>query len=223
MFGFYFLYNCLFSLLFIHMSISKKDIQIWLDEHQIKSYYITHKNESFIVNVEGSVHLKKMNLQSLPTQFQFGRIKGDFDCSQNQISSLKGGPVRVDGEYNASNNLLASYEFMPKKVGSLILNHNQLTYLSTFECFIEEDFYLFSNPIETITGFPQFSSQGSIILDKHFPFLAQYIENTQNKNYKMLTIDAQQLITYFENFILNQRVSHDTNDMKVETKNKVKI
>jgi hypothetical protein len=205
------------------MTIQADEIQSWLDSHKVSNYDIICKNQKFLVNVNGDVDLKKHNLHSF--LFQFGKVKGDFDCSQNQLTHLKGGPIEVKGEYNASNNLLNCYEGMPKKVGSLILNHNQLSTLSEFECFIREDFYLFSNPIQTIHGFPQFSEKASIILDKHFPFLAQYIENTQNKNFKMLTIDAHELMSYFENFLLKKQISsnegHNFKD-KHEVK-KVKI
>ena len=64
---------------------TKKQIKQWLDEMGVKDYTI---NKNLIVDVEGDVNLSYKNLKELPVQF--GKVKGNFFCSNNQLKSLKG-------------------------------------------------------------------------------------------------------------------------------------
>lgn len=180
------------------------EIRDWLKHMDIENGQIIQEPQITYVNVNGNVNLKKKNLTSFP--FQFGSIQGNFNCSQNQLTSLEGGPHVVYGDYDASQNKLSTFEFMPEKVETLILNHNQFTSLTHFTCHVKNGFYIFSNPIETIQGFPQFSKKADIILEKKFPFLEQYIENTQNKNFKYLIMNANELISYFEKHQLEGKI-----------------
>ena len=45
------------------------------------------------------------------------KVKGDFDCSRNQITSLKGAPKKVKGHFNCSGNQLTTLDCGLKKVG----------------------------------------------------------------------------------------------------------
>ncbi|MCQ2966842.1 MAG: hypothetical protein MJ250_08945 [Alphaproteobacteria bacterium] len=42
--------------------------------------------------------------------------EGDFNCSHNQLTSLKGCPEKIGGEFDCSQNQLTSLEGCPKKV-----------------------------------------------------------------------------------------------------------
>ena len=77
-----------------------------------------------IVNYDGDVTLPKTNLTTIP--IKFGRVKGafvcrgmsltslnnaptyaeSFDCSNNNLTTLQGGPTEVKFSYNCSNNNL---------------------------------------------------------------------------------------------------------------------
>lgn len=55
---------------------TKKEIQAWLDEMEIKNYTI---NDDLIVDVNGDVTLSFKKLKTIPVQF--GVLKGNFNCS----------------------------------------------------------------------------------------------------------------------------------------------
>ena len=54
----------------------------------------------------------------------FGRITGDFDCSDLGLTSLKGSPSLVDGDFDCSNNKLTSLKDAPMKVGGNFYSSN---------------------------------------------------------------------------------------------------
>ena len=83
-----------------------------------KKYKITNYtiNDDGSIDVDGNVILYDENLTELP--LTFNRIDGDFNCGNNRLSSLKGGPKWVGGYFSCSNNRLSSLEFSPYYVGS---------------------------------------------------------------------------------------------------------
>ena len=102
-------------------------IQKWLDEHGIKNYTINSKEE---VDVDGSVNLSNCGLVEFPSFIQFGTIKGNFNCSNNELTSLKGSPEKVKGYFHCSFNNLTTLEGAPKKVGDdFYCRYNHLTSL----------------------------------------------------------------------------------------------
>ena len=58
----------------------------------IENYTIS---ENGLVDVKGSVDISFKNLKEIPVQF--GIVKGDFNCSNNQLTDLKGIPGSVRG------------------------------------------------------------------------------------------------------------------------------
>ena len=107
-------------------------IEKWLDEYSIKDYTI---KDDFIIDVKGSVRLLAKNLVELPDYIQFGVVKGNFDCSSNKLTSLKGCPKEVSGFFNCSYNKLTSLEGGPVRVGN--------------------SFYCFKNNLVSLKGSPR--------------------------------------------------------------------
>ena len=119
----------------------RNEIEKWLKEHYIESYTI---NDDFTIDVDGSVYLAYSHLHEFPEYIQFGVVKGAFNCSYNQLTSLKGAPKKVDGNFNCTYNELISLEDAPIIVrGDFVCNHNRLTTLKgapksvggSFECY----------------------------------------------------------------------------------------
>ena len=65
-------------------------IIVWLDKHNVKNYDIKKDGR---VDVLGSVRLFNKKLKEI--SIQFGEIKGDFDCSNNELILLKGCPQKI--------------------------------------------------------------------------------------------------------------------------------
>jgi len=60
------------------------------------------------VDIEGNVGLNNQNLKKLP--FKFGKVGGDFNCFNNQLTTLEGSPHTVGGYFNCSRNQIPKEE-----------------------------------------------------------------------------------------------------------------
>lgn len=65
------------------------------------------------VTVDGDFNCSNNNLTSLENMPQF--IGGAFYCNDNQLTSLKGGPKKVGGVFNCRSNQLRSLDGAPRK------------------------------------------------------------------------------------------------------------
>lgn len=90
----------------------------------IKNYTI---NQNGTVDVTSHVDISNMRLDKIP--LQFGKIEGYFNCSKNNLTSLKGSPTIVGGCFYCHENNLTSLEYSPEKALSLYCSDNNLTNL----------------------------------------------------------------------------------------------
>ena len=114
---------------------------LWLDKHNVKNYDIKKDGR---VDVLGSVRLFNKKLKEI--SIQFGEIKGDFDCSNNELILLKGCPQKVSGYFDCSNNKLTSLEGCPEEVGILFdccenPTLKSLKGIKKIQCQIYSDFF----------------------------------------------------------------------------------
>ncbi len=99
------------------------------------------ENENFLLwdeNAMGYVATCDINLINLDLTFipiQFHIVNGNFDCSYNMLSSLKGCPSIVNGSFDCSNNNLISLEFGPK--------------------IVKKSYYCYSNKLKSLKGCPE--------------------------------------------------------------------
>jgi hypothetical protein len=93
------------------------------NRYNIKNYTI---NPDGSIDVNGSVNLWYNELTELP--LIFNRVTGDFRCSNNRLTSLKGCPIWIGGYFSCANNRLPSLEFSPDYVGDFFsCEYNDLT------------------------------------------------------------------------------------------------
>ena len=120
------------------------------NRYNITNYTI---NEDGSIDVNGNVNLIGYGLTELP--LRFNRVGGFFRCSNNQLTSLKGGPRWIGDDFYCRYNDLTSLEFSPDYVGCDFdcSNNNQLT-----------DNYCDS---EIIGNFYTKLKQNGLILDKY--------------------------------------------------------
>ena len=55
---------------------------------------------------------------------EFGVVHGDFDCSNNWLTTLKGCPKVVTGHFNCASNDLTNLDYLPEAVDEGILCAN---------------------------------------------------------------------------------------------------
>lgn len=95
--------------------ITKKEkdrIDSICDQYGIENYSI---NSDGSIDVAGDVLLIYDELTKLP--LKFNTVSGYFDCSDNDLTSLKGAPTTVGGIFNCNINQLTSLEGSPTTVG----------------------------------------------------------------------------------------------------------
>jgi hypothetical protein len=125
-----------------------QDIEQWLKNKGITDYVI-HPN--LTVDVNEAVFLMPSNLKFFPVQF--GKIKGDFNCTSNNLTSLLGAPYEVDGKFSCEDNQLQSLKYGPKKInGSYICANNQLTSLDYLAQGIHDSINFSHNQITSLKG-----------------------------------------------------------------------
>ena len=95
---------------------TKKEIKTWLDYFGVNNYTI---HDDLIVDVDESVFLAFLKIDEIP--FQFGKVKGYFDISNNNLTSLIGSPFEVTSDANFSHNRLKSLQYCPKIIGADLL------------------------------------------------------------------------------------------------------
>ena len=91
--------------------------------YDIKNYII---NGDGTIDVYGGVLLWGKELTELPVTFN--KVTGDFNCSDNKLTTLKGSPKWVGGYFGCYYNCLSSLEFSPDYVGgNFNCIHNDLS------------------------------------------------------------------------------------------------
>lgn len=106
---------------------TQTEIEAWLKEYGITDYTIL---KNLRVNVKGDVNLINKNLNFIPVRFN--QVSGYFDCSCNQLTSLKFAPKKVGGDFYCHHNQLKTLEFCPKETGVFSATHNELNTLVFF-------------------------------------------------------------------------------------------
>jgi len=103
---------------------SPKNIkEFGLDPSKISEVY-----DDWSIDYDGDVDLSKRNLEEIP--FKFNKVSGDFNCEDNQLTSLEGSPQEVGRDFWCHENQLTSLEGAPQEVGgSFDCSGNQLTSL----------------------------------------------------------------------------------------------
>ena len=128
----------------------KDDIIKWLNKNEIKNFEIDSNNE---ISVKGSVKLtgKLENLSKLPVVFN--KVEGNFDISDNELTSLVGSPKIVGKDFICLKNELKSLKGSPKEVhGNFIIIHNNIQSFKHSPKLVQEDFICSHNPASNLEG-----------------------------------------------------------------------
>lgn len=93
----------------------RMQISGWLDEHHIKNHTV---REDLKIDVDGDVAYWDWNEKygNLPEYVTFDVVNGDFNCSINSMTSLRGCPRVVNGDFKCFDNMLTSLDGCPEEV-----------------------------------------------------------------------------------------------------------
>ena len=125
----------------------------WLDKCTSGTWQLNP--ETGLVDVDGDFRCSDQGLSDF-NGVRFGRVKGDFDCTNNQLTSLEGAPEKVGGDFNCRNNQLTSLEGAPQEVGGdFYCDNNQLTTLEGAPREVGGYFSCENNQLSSLEGAPQ--------------------------------------------------------------------
>ena len=128
--------------------------------------------------IEGDVNLKHLHLTEL---FNLSKVEvtGDFDCSRNTFSILRGSPHTVGGNYFCHDNILTSLKGGPHTVGRVFdCSNNKLTNLIGAPKTIHLSLVCDGNDLTSLEGISTFIG-GGFFIDKKLKdkFSEKYIRN----------------------------------------------
>jgi hypothetical protein len=124
---------------------------------------VTYNPLTHRVDVLGTVDLDHKGLTRLP--FAFGKVGGDFECSDNQLNSLEGAPTEVGGDFWCSDNRLTSLEGAPTEVGGdFWYAFNRLTSLEGTPSKVGEDFGCSVDDLQDVSALKRCKIEGMIYL-----------------------------------------------------------
>ena len=116
-------------------------------------YDIFHLPRGFVI--KGDLDLSDMGLTELP-DLSTVTVRGNFDCRNNQLTSLKGAPQSVGGNFECTNNQLTTLQGAPQNVGgNFVCYNNQLTNLQGAPQKVGSGFYCSYNKLTSLQGAPQ--------------------------------------------------------------------
>ncbi len=118
-----------------------------------KDYILTNLPDDFVI--KGNLDLSEKDLTELPDLSKV-TVEGDFNCSHNQLTSLKGAPRKVGGDFICDYNTLTILQGAPQEVGGdFSCSCNQLTSLVGTPKEIGGTFYCGYNQLTTLEGAPR--------------------------------------------------------------------
>lgn len=210
----------------------EKAIRKWLKKYGVTNYtLIEDKEHGFVVDVNEDVSLHYKKLDEI--QIQFNVVKGSFDCSFNQLKSLKGVPKIVEGDFNCRGNDLINLNFSPSEVGGdFSCLQNSLVSLEGAPLKIGKNFNCSHNQLRSIKFLPREIGGDTLIISnkniRHLnledlpeifkgevwlndnPLSNKDIEN--NKNYKIHEIFS---------ILERKKLEKEINNQKIKKINKI--
>ena len=104
---------------------TKEEIIKICQEYNIVRYTI---NEDMSIDVDGDVDLWNCGLSKMP--LKFNKVRGNFWCHSNSLTTLEGAPKEVGGFFTCNDNKLTTLLGGPNDVGgSFNCSNNELTTL----------------------------------------------------------------------------------------------
>ena len=151
----------LFSKFKLNPQTNRYDCDGDLDGSDLK-LFVSENKDGFTINfgkIAGNFVCSELGLTSLKRAPQ--EVGGDFDCFDNKLTSLKGAPQKVGGGFYCTNNQLTSLEGAPKIVGeNFWCSYNQLTSLEGVPQKVGGSFYCSNNQLTSLKGAPQIVGGG---------------------------------------------------------------
>ena len=125
--------------------------------NRILKNFVSEDKDGFIINfgkITGEFNCSELGLKSLKGAPQ--EVGGDFWCDGNQLTSLEGAPTEIGGDFGCNSSQLTSLEGAPKTIGeSFYCYNNQLTSLKGAPQKVGGGFFCYGNNLTSLEGAPR--------------------------------------------------------------------
>lgn len=72
-------------------------------------------NYTYVIDIDGDVNLSNKNLTDPDMTAKFGKVTGNFECQNNNLTSLDFAPDCVGGDFKCSYNNINDFDNIPIK------------------------------------------------------------------------------------------------------------
>jgi hypothetical protein len=125
----------------------------WLDECAAGRWKLN--TSTGLIDVNGNFDCKGQGLTDFKG-VKFRKVSKDFDCSDNQLTTLEGTPQSVGRDFDCSYNQLTTLGGAPKTVGgNFWCSDNQLTTLEGAPQTVDGSFICSDNQLTSLEGAPR--------------------------------------------------------------------
>jgi len=134
--------------------ITKRQLDCIIAKYRIRCGPITIRSDGYL-DVNGNVKICDTDLYKLP--LKFANVYGNFLCHSNKLTTLKGCPKYVAGDFNCYNNVnLKTLKHGPEEVdGDYSCHENGLVTLKGAPREIKGNFNAFLNQLTSLVGAPE--------------------------------------------------------------------
>lgn len=123
-------------------------------EKALREWGVDYTRQGGRLFVQGDIDIGDRGLEQLPDLSNVS-VKGNFKCSKNKLTSLKGAPRHVGGYFDCHGNALATLEGAPAYVGGVFDCHdNKLTSLAGGPEKTGASYYCNDNLLTSLEGAP---------------------------------------------------------------------
>ena len=148
--------NKLKSMFTLNPQTNRYDYDGNLGNRTLKNF-VSEDKDGFIINfgkITGEFNCSELGLKSLKGAPQ--EVGGDFWCDGNQLTSLEGAPTEIGGDFGCNSSQLTSLEGAPKIVGKdFSCTYNQLTSLKGASQKVGGGFFCYGNNLTSLEGAPR--------------------------------------------------------------------
>ena len=125
----------------------------WLDKCAKRKWKLNP--QTGLVDINGDFDCSEQGLTDLKG-VRFGKVSGGFYCEYNQLTTLEGAPQSVGGYFDCEDNELTSLVGAPQTVGGdFHCRSNQLTTLEGAPQAVVGSFWCYDNQLISLVGAPQ--------------------------------------------------------------------
>jgi hypothetical protein len=117
-------------------------------------YKLTYNRYTDRWDSADSLHINDLPITRFP--LKLGIINGNFDCTLNELTTLKGGPTEIYGSFDCSHNNLPNLIGGPTEIDiNYNCSYNKLTTLEGSPNTILRHFYCHRNLLSNLIGGPK--------------------------------------------------------------------